>query len=61
MSRYLVTPQKMMDECLSCKKTIVDTLTGNIFVEDKQNTHYLEYLKWLDEGNTPEEWGSDAS
>ena len=24
--------------------------------KSESNADYLEYLKWLDEGNTPEEW-----
>ena len=28
--------------------------TGAVFLEDKNNKEYQQYLKWLEEGNTPE-------
>tara|TARA_E500000305_G_scaffold103076_1_gene98303 strand:- start:315 stop:476 length:162 start_codon:yes stop_codon:yes gene_type:complete len=36
---------------LSCIK---DTETNAIIPLDQENTDYQEYLKWVDEGNTPE-------
>lgn len=34
---------------------ITDTETGNVFTESMENRHYREYLRWLEDGNTPEE------
>jgi hypothetical protein len=34
-----------------CCVTIVGTMVSTPF--DPQNSDYAEYLKWLDEGNTP--------
>lgn len=55
MSRYLVTPQSLVDNCFGCQRVITDTTTGYMFVESLESPHYLEYLAWVQEGNTPEE------
>ena len=35
---------------------VVQRLSDNAFIPfDPDNTDYQEYLKWLEEGNTPEE------
>ena len=56
MSRYLVTPQHLIDSCVGCEKIITDTVTGAMFSENTENPNYLVYLAWLEEGNTPDEW-----
>ena len=32
-----------------------------IITEDEDNPQYQQYLAWLAEGNTPEEWNPDAN
>lgn len=34
---------------------------GGIFLMDDSNPDYREYLAWIAEGNTPEEWSPDAN
>jgi len=37
------------------ESTVVKRIEDNTFIPfDPANTDYQEYLKWLDEGNTPE-------
>ena len=33
---------------------------GGIFLMDDSNPDYREYLAWIAEGNTPEEWNPDT-
>jgi len=33
-----------------------DESSITMFPDDERNRHYQEYLAWLEEGNTPQEW-----
>ncbi len=37
------------------------SIDGGQFPMDEGNPDYREYLAWLANGNTPEEWNSDAN
>ena len=38
--------------------SIINLENGNIFREDETNSDYQQYLAWVAEGNTAEEWNS---
>ena len=45
---------KLIKNTLTNKINIVQRLSDNAFIPfDLANTDYQEYLKWLEEGNTP--------
>ena len=47
---------KLISNYLTQEVDSVKRLSDNAFIPfDPANTDYQEYLKWLDEGNTPEE------
>jgi hypothetical protein len=46
---------KIINDFLTNEASLVKRLSDNAFIPfDPANTDYQEYLKWLDEGNTPE-------
>jgi len=46
---------KLISNYLTQEVDSVKRLSDNAFIPfDPANTDYQEYLKWLDEGNTPE-------
>ena len=46
---------KLIKDSITNDITIVKRLSDNAFIPfDPANTDYQQYLKWLDEGNTPE-------
>jgi hypothetical protein len=47
--------QKINDTMTGTEAQCIKRLSDNAFIPfDPANTDYQEYLKWLDEGNTPE-------
>jgi hypothetical protein len=47
--------QKLNDTMTGAEAQSIKRLSDNAFIPfDEANTDYQEYLKWLDEGNTPE-------
>ena len=47
---------KLFSSLFSGEPTMVQKIAGNETISipfDPANTDYAEYLKWLDEGNTP--------
>jgi hypothetical protein len=48
--------QQCKDSFGNISNTCVKRLDDNVFIPfDEANTDYQEYLKWLAEGNTPQE------
>lgn len=47
---------KLVKDSLTNKISMVKRLADNAFIPlDEANTDYQEYLKWLAEGNSPQE------
>ena len=47
--------QKLNDPMTGEEAQVIKRLSDNAFIPfDPANTDYQEYLKWLEEGNTPE-------
>ena len=47
---------KLVYSIFNSKPNSVQRLTDNTYIPfDEQNTDYQEYLKWLQEGNIPQE------
>ena len=47
--------KKIIDTMTNAEASCIKRLSDNAFIPfDPANTDYQEYLKWLDEGNTPE-------
>jgi hypothetical protein len=43
-------------------QTLVVDLESNLFIPtDPANSDYQQYLAWVAEGNTAEEWGPDGN
>ena len=46
---------KLSKNALTGATNFVQRLSDNAFIPmDEQNSDYVEYLRWLSEGNTPE-------
>ena len=47
--------QQVLNIFRAVDETVIKRLSDNAFIPfDPANTDYQEYLKWLEEGNTPE-------